>query len=102
MFSMYRVRMLICVEWLFCGIQRFAPGRALLLGMAAPHSAKVEAALASEFESHEVRGICKQADDTPEAPLVYIACAHKFHQECLDAYKAARGFSDDEMQRPMC
>jgi hypothetical protein len=70
--------------------------------MAVPHSAQVEAALARKLESHEECGICKQADDTPEAPLVYIACAHKFHQECLDAYKATRGFSDDQMPCPMC
>ena len=67
--------------------------------MAAPHWAEVEALRQKEFE---VCGICEQADDTPEAPMVYLACAHKFHQECLDAYKATRGFSDDEMQCPMC
>ena len=69
-----------------------------MLAMAAPHSAQVEAALAPDLGSHEACGICKQADD----PLFYIACSHKFHHECFDAYKATRGFSDGQMPCPMC
>ena len=62
--------------------------------MAVQHATKIER------ESHEVCGICK--DEMSEAPMVNMACAHKFHQECLDAYKEARGLTSAQVPCPLC